>query len=215
MRGDALPAGGVDVGKVERGVVGVQFDEQVEDGVEHFGRPGVGAVDLVDDHDGPQPALEGLAQHEARLRQRALGGVDQQQGAVGHVQDALDLAAEVGVAGRVDDVDLGTPATVRAMFLARMVMPRSRSRSLESRIRPCCPPARRSSSSGRNMPDCRIMLIDQRGFAMIDVGDDGHVSQIIPLHYFTSRKENVAQMETKLHNPNEHRSWPLAYGKVL
>ena len=34
------------------------------------------------------------------------GRVDQQQHAVDHRQHALDLAAEVGVAGRVDDVDL-------------------------------------------------------------------------------------------------------------
>ena len=46
-----------------------------------------------------------LAQHEAGLRQRSLGGVDQQQHAVDHRQPALDLAAEVGVAGGVDDVD--------------------------------------------------------------------------------------------------------------
>jgi hypothetical protein len=40
------------------------------------------------------------------LGQRPLGGVDQQQDAVGHAHHPLDLAAEVGVAGRVDDVDL-------------------------------------------------------------------------------------------------------------
>ena len=50
--------------------------------------------------------LERLAQHEARLRQRPLARVDEQQHAVDHRQPALDLAAEVGVAGRVDDVDL-------------------------------------------------------------------------------------------------------------
>ena len=50
-------------------------------------------------------ALQRLAQHEAGLRQRALAGVDEQQHAVDHGQAALDLAAEVGVAGGVDDVD--------------------------------------------------------------------------------------------------------------
>ena len=69
-------------------------------------RPGVGAVDLVDDHDRLQPALQGLGEHETRLRHRAFGGIDQHQGPVGHAQHALHLAAEVGVAGRVDDVDL-------------------------------------------------------------------------------------------------------------
>ena len=69
-------------------------------------RPGVGAVDLVDDDDRLEAVLERLAQHEPRLRQRPFGGVDEQEHAVGHAQDALDLAAEVGVAGRVDQVDL-------------------------------------------------------------------------------------------------------------
>ncbi len=106
-RGDAVAAGGVNGREVQRGIVSVQLDEQIEDAVEHVDGPGVGAIDLVDDDDGPQTAGERLAQHEARLRHDALGGIDQQQSAVGHVEDALDLAAEVGVAGRVDDVDLG------------------------------------------------------------------------------------------------------------
>ena len=100
-------AGGVDGREVERGVVGVQLDEQVEDGVEHVGGAGVGPVDLVDDDDGPQAALERLAQHEARLRQTPSAASTSSKAAVGHLEDALDLAAEVGVAGRVDDVDLG------------------------------------------------------------------------------------------------------------
>ncbi len=34
-----------------------------------------------------------------------LDATDEQQAAIGHVQDALDLAGEIGVTGRVDDVD--------------------------------------------------------------------------------------------------------------
>src|SRR5204863_6286562 len=49
--GNPLPAGGVDHGEIERGVVGVQFDEQVVDFVEYFHGPGVAAIDLVDDDD--------------------------------------------------------------------------------------------------------------------------------------------------------------------
>ena len=45
-------------------------------------RPRVLAVDLVDDDDRGQPGLERLFQHEARLRQGALCGVDQQEHAV-------------------------------------------------------------------------------------------------------------------------------------
>ena len=60
-----------------------------------------------------QPRLERLAQHEARLRQRPLGGVHQQHHAVDHRQPALHLAAEVGVAGRVDEVDLHARRSAR------------------------------------------------------------------------------------------------------
>ena len=70
-----------------------------------LGDAGVGAVGLVDQQDDGELRLERLAQHEARLRQRALARVDQQDDAVDHGQTALDLAAEVGVTGGVDDVD--------------------------------------------------------------------------------------------------------------
>ena len=65
-----------------------------------------GPVDLVDDHDRAQTQRQRPLQHGARLRHRPFDGVDQQQAAIGHVEHALDLAAEIGVAGRVDDVDL-------------------------------------------------------------------------------------------------------------
>ena len=67
----------------------------------------VGAIDLVDHDDRRQAALEGLAEHESRLRQRTFRGVDQQHHAVGHRQHALHFPAEIGVAGRVHDVDQG------------------------------------------------------------------------------------------------------------
>ena len=50
--------------------------------------------------------LQRTAQHEARLRHGAFGGVHKQDNAVDHFEHAFDLAAEVGVARRIDDVDL-------------------------------------------------------------------------------------------------------------
>ena len=67
----------------------------------------VGPIDLVDGNDGPQALLERFGDHELGLRQRPLGRIDQHDGPVHHVEDALDLAAEVGVTRRVDDVDAG------------------------------------------------------------------------------------------------------------
>ena len=89
---------GEDVGEVELMLVGPQLHEAVEDLVEDLVGPGVGSVDLVDHDDRPDLVGEGLAEHELGLRHRAFEGVDEHQGAVGHLQGPLDLAAEVGVA---------------------------------------------------------------------------------------------------------------------
>ena len=83
----------------------VEVEEQLVGLVDHLGDPGVRPVHLVDDQDHRQLRLQRLAQHEPGLRQRALAGVDEQHDAVDHRQAALDLAAEVGVARGVDDVD--------------------------------------------------------------------------------------------------------------
>ena len=55
-------------------------------------------------------------QDEPGLRQRSLGRVHEQQDAVDHLQPALDLAAEIGVAGRVDDVDLNVAQVDRGVL---------------------------------------------------------------------------------------------------
>ena len=104
-RGPALAGGGEQGREIELLVVGLQRGEQVEHLVVHLVRPRIRAVDLVDQHDRAQAEAQRLAQHELGLRQRPFGGVDQQHHAVDHREDALDLAAEVGVARRVDDVD--------------------------------------------------------------------------------------------------------------
>jgi hypothetical protein len=60
-----------------------------------------------------------------------------------------------------------------AVFLARMVMPRSFSRSLESMTR--------SRQHGALAERVRLLqqLVDQRGLAVVDVGDDGDVAQLL------------------------------------
>ena len=98
----------VDDREVERVLVVLvveQVEEQLVRLLDDLGDPRVGPVDLVDDEDDGELLLERLAKHEAGLRQRALRRVDEQHDAVDHGQPALDLAAEVGVAGGVDDVD--------------------------------------------------------------------------------------------------------------
>ena len=104
--GGAAPGVGVDHREVQLALVGLEVDEQIVDLVEHLYGPRVRAVDLVDHDDRREPRLQRLPQHEPGLGQRPLRGVDQEEDAVDQGQRPLDLAAEVGVAGGVDDVDL-------------------------------------------------------------------------------------------------------------
>ena len=167
----ALLGGAVDDREVELLVGGVERGEEIEDLVDDFRDAGVGLVDLVDADDRLQADLERLADDEFRLRHRAFGGVDEHDGAVDHRQDALHLAAEIGVAGRVDDVDahvlpgdgggLGHDGDAALFF--EIV-----------RIHHALGDALVFAKGARLLEQA----VDERGLAMVDVGDDGDVAQL-------------------------------------
>ena len=160
----------VDDREIELFVGGVERGEQVETFVDDFGDARVGLVDLVDADDRLQADLQRLADHEFGLRHRAFGGVDEHDGAVDHRQDALDLAAEIGMARRVDDIDAH-------------VLPDDRSRLGENGDA-----ALALEIVGIHHPlgDALVFAkrarlleqaVDERGLAMIDVGDDGDIAE--------------------------------------
>ena len=105
-RHPALLGTAVDGLEVELLLRGIEREHQVEHLFVDLVGAAVQLVHLVDDDNGLLAHLKGLLEHEAGLRHGAFEGIDQQQHAVGHVEHALHLAAEVGMAGGVDDVDL-------------------------------------------------------------------------------------------------------------
>ena len=116
--------------------------------------------------------FERLAQHEAGLRQRALARVDEQEHTVDHEQRALDLAAEVGVTGRVDDVDLDVAV------LHGRVLGENRDALLALEVHRVHHPFGDVliGAKGPGLPEHGV---DQRGLAVVDVGDDRHVAQVV------------------------------------
>ena len=131
-------------------------------------RARVGPVDLVDHDHRRQPSFERLRQHVARLRQRAFRSVDQQHDAVDHLQRALHFAAEVGVARRVDDVDLVV------VVVEGGVLGKNRNAALFLQV------VRVHDALGDGLVGAEGAAlaqhgVDQRGLAMVDVGDDGDV----------------------------------------
>ena len=140
--------------------------------VEHLPRPGVLPVDLVDHDDRLQADLERFLQDVLRLGHRPLDRVDQQQRAVGHVQDALDLAREVGVSRRVDDVDLD-PAVYHGRVLRQdrdALLPLEVVR-VEDQLADLL--------VGAEKPALLEHPVDQRRLAVVDVGDDRDVADVV------------------------------------
>jgi len=110
--GRPLSRVGVNDWEFEMVVLGGQVQEEILHLRQHCLRSGVRSVDLVDHDDGFQGKLHRLSQDEPSLRHWALDGVHEQQATVSHVEHPLHLAGEVGVARRVDDVDLDVHRTI-------------------------------------------------------------------------------------------------------
>ena len=171
-RGNTGLGVGVDDRELDLMLVGIEVEEQLVDLVDHLGHARIGPVDLVDDEDDRQLRLESLAQNKAGLRQRTLGGVDEQQHTIDHRQAALDLAAEVGVAGRVDDVQLDVAVA------QRRVLGKDRDALLALQIHRVQDPRGDvlADPEGARLPQHGV---DERRLAMVDVGHDGHVADVI------------------------------------
>ena len=115
--------------------------------------------------------LERLAQHEPRLRERALARVDEQQHTVDHRERALDLAAEVGVTGRVDDVE------DHVAVANRRVLGEDRDALLALEVVRVHHPLV-DVLVGAERAGLPQQGVDQRGLAVVDVGDDRNIAQI-------------------------------------
>src|ERR1019366_10132447 len=114
--GEAAFANCIDNWKFKLLISRAKRHKQLEHFVQHFLRPRVFSVNLVDDDNGLQMKLQAFLQYEFRLRQATLRSIDQEQNAIHHFQDALDLAAEIRVAGSIDDIQLFTTPMDRGVL---------------------------------------------------------------------------------------------------
>ena len=163
---------GVDHREVELLVGGAQAHEEIEGLVQHPVGTGAVAVDLVDHHDGAQAPGEGLLGDEAGLGHGAVHGVHQQQHRVHHGEHALHLAAEVGVAGGVHDVDaVAVPADGG-------VLGQDGDATLPLQV----VGIHDAIGRGRTLVQGSGLLqefVHEGGLAMVHMGDDGDVAQLL------------------------------------
>ena len=175
--GEACLAGlrvAVDDRELDLALAGVEIEEELVHLVHDLFDARVRTVDLVDDEDHRQQGLERLAEHEARLRERAFARVDEEQHAVDHPQPPLHLAAEVGMPRRVDDVDL-RPAVVDGGVLGedRDALLALEVHRVEHTLGDVLVHAERAG-----LPQHRI---DERRLSVVDVSDDRDVPDVVAL----------------------------------
>ena len=115
-------------------LVGVEVEEELVDLVDHLLRARVGPVDLVDDeHDG-QVRLERLTQHEARLGSGpSLASTSSSTPST--IVSPRSTSPPKSACPGVSMMFSLTSPTRTAVFFARIVIPFSRSRSIESMTR--------------------------------------------------------------------------------
>src|SRR5579883_2119940 len=163
----------IDDGKLGLLVGRAQIEKEIEDFVDDFFRTGIFAIDLVDYDDRAQIELQRFSQHETSLRHDAFGRVHQEQHALHHLQHALDLAAEIRVAGRIDDVQLDVAVVDRRILRedgdAALALERIRIHHASLDALPLTENAALTQH-----------LIDERGLAVIDVRNDRDVTNIGP-----------------------------------
>ena len=120
---------------------------------------------------------ERMLQNEAGLGHRTFEGVDQQQHAVDHLEHALDLAAEVGVAGGIDDVDAGIAVADGG------ILGKDGNAALPLQVVGVHDAIHRLLI-GAVSTALLEHLVHQRGLAVVNVGDDGNVAKFFVSHWY-------------------------------
>ena len=161
---------------------GIQIDQKIVNLIEDFVGARIAAVDFVDDHDDLESGLKGFFKNEAGLGQRSFGCIHQQNRAIHHGKRALDFTAEVGVAGRVDDVDLVLLAVRRGVGDGA-VLGEDGDTTFALQVigvhdQPVLPAGELVQLFGTEHPGLIEHFVDEGGLAVVDVRDDGDVAQV-------------------------------------
>ncbi|EPY30887.1 elongation factor 2 [Strigomonas culicis] len=155
------------------------------------------AVDLVDEDDGADALRQRLAQHRLRLHAHALHTVHHHQRTVRHTEGGSHLGAEVNVPGGVDQVDQ-KPALVVIQLLDHLlghVVVQGNGGRLDrdtagNLIRARIHQALVTRLLHLNNTGGADKRVRQGGLAVIDVGNDGHVTDLFRVVHQTAELIN-------------------------
>ncbi len=167
--------------EVQLVLVGAQVEHEFENLLLHLVRAAVGFVHLINDHNGLLSHVDGLVEHETRLRHAALEGIHQQQHTVRHVEHALHFSTKVTVAGSVDNIDF------HAFINHRNVLGENGDAAFAFQV----VVVQDEVSKVFGLPH-QVGLVNhavhERGFAMVNMGDDGNVSDVLHSRFYKIRQ---------------------------
>ena len=172
--GKASLGGSEKEGAVQLLIGSIEVHHELQHLVHNLLRSCLGLIDLVDDHQHRQTQIQGTLQHEACLGHGPLEGIHQKDGTVYHLQNTLHLTAEVRMARGIHDIDLDTLVT------DGRVLGQNGNASLPL------------NGVGVHDTDAHLLvvaegagllqkLVHQCGFAMVNVGNDGYVTNVFSL----------------------------------
>ena len=134
----------------------------------------VRTVNLIQDNDYPMPEFQRAAQYKTGLGHGTLRGVNQQDNTIDHLQNTLNLAAEVGMARRVHNIDFGIP------IIYSSILGHDRDTALTFQVIGV-------HDAFNNFlvftVHARLLqhFVHQRRFAVVDMRNNGYISQLIHL----------------------------------
>src|SRR5262249_4972094 len=154
-------------------------NKEVIDLIQDFLDACIRPIDFIDHDDGRKFRFEGLHQHVASLRQRSFTGIDQEDDAVHHFQSTFHLAAEIAVTRRIDNVDFDAAITDSRCLrkdgdspLAFEII------GIHNAFHNLF-----IGSENTALPKHGV---NKGGLTMINVGDDGYVSNLLIKHNYSS-----------------------------
>ena len=164
-----IASGTIEERSIELLFGGIEVEEKFQYHVAHFQWRGKWTVDFVHHDDRSEAFLQSFAEHEASLCLGATGGVNDEQNAVDHFHHALYFSTEVGVAWGIDDIDgVAFPKNGGVFCLNGNAFFLLQVHGVHGALGDGLVLA--ISASGLQK------LVNESGFAVVNVSDDGNVS---------------------------------------
>ena len=154
-----------------------ELDEEFQRFIDYFVGACFRTIYFVDDHDAFFVQLQCFTQNKTRLRHAAFKSIHQQQNTIHHLQNALHLASEIGMTRCVNNID-ACVAVKNGGILGKY-----RDTALPFKIAGVHDPFRTLLVAPKGAGILQ-KLIDQGGFAVIDVCNNRYITNVhtIPLY---------------------------------